>query len=173
MHSGQEAQRVAEVAAENRSEMISECIVELDLSPRLLNKAAVPADVVEWMIRALEATKPEGNKCGFYVFDWFMSNFSRLTRDSQIAFTEYTSENYGYFSDPPLLISMAEWIGSRGDWSVSVVQKWLDRPIHPDALHFLRLAIEQLETAMQEAGDGRGAALAKLKQEYEAKLASQ
>jgi len=167
------AQRVAELAKANQVELMLDCIVELDLSDLLLNKQSVPADVFNWMLRALEASKEEGNRCGFYIFEWFLTNHSKLGQDAMNILKQFVADNYGLYSDGPLLISMAEWIGSQQiDWSISVIEKWLSSPLHERALDSLRLAFEQLEADAPQLPDGTYATLSKLKSAYDLKRAS-
>jgi len=167
------AQRVAELAKANQVELLLDCIVELDLSDRLLNKQSVPSDVFEWMLRALEASKQEGNKCGFYIFEWFLTNHSKLGQDAMNILKQFVADNYGLYGDGPLLISMAEWIGSQQiDWSISVIEKWLNSPLHERALDSLRLAIEQLQANAPQLADGSYARLSKLRSAYDVKLAN-
>lgn len=168
MQDDQFAQRVAQFAQENEVDSVQESIVELDLSEGVLNKSSISAETFESMLRALIVSAQSGNKCGFYVFEWFLRNHSRLSEHAKAKLLSHVAENFGVYTDPPLLLLMAEWLGSQPlEWAISTIGKLLRGSMTPDALRLMHAALDEVQSLNSQMDEQQAKEFIQLRHEYE------
>jgi hypothetical protein len=131
-------------AKRNDEDAVSYAIVQLDLSDLLLNKPLIPESVFDGMLHAFEGANDADSFCGFYVFEWFGSNYRRLTDPMRNAFDEYVANNYQSYSEPSVLISMAEWIGGQGnERALAIIDRWIELAENEAAFRHIDTAISE------------------------------
>jgi hypothetical protein len=160
--------RVIDAAKRDDEDALLQALVRLDIHDGMPRTEAIPAEVFSRMMYAFEVAQDKNSLCGFHIFEWLGGKYKQLTEEMKQSFEGYIAKNYFKYSEPAVVLSIAEWIGGgANEQALRVIDQWVEKTQNEVAFRHIGSALTEFENFKSDPQAHLATLLSRVKAKYE------